>query len=136
MEWVLRLTSGVVVLLLLAPLAVLLGGLILFGIVGHLLPKSLIRSRKTFGCPYSNQQATVDFLSPLESEQPSDVLSCSVFANPSQVRCQKRCLTMTETAWAPSAMMPRYSLLADGVAYRPVALPDRPHPEGDMPQAA
>jgi hypothetical protein len=78
----------------------------------------------------------VDFASPLEAEQPSDVLACSVFASPSQVRCEKRCLTMTETAWAPSPMMPRYSLLADGIAYRPVALLDQPHPQGDMPHAA
>lgn len=125
MEWMLRFTSGLVVLSLFVPLVVLLGGFILFGIVGHLLPASLIRSRKTFDCPYSNRRATVDFASPLDGKHPSDVLSCSVFADPSQVRCEKKCLTMTETGWAPSPMMPRYCLLADGVAYRPVA----PHPE-------
>lgn len=136
MDWVLRLVSSVVVLLLLAPLVVLLAELILFGLVGHLLPRNLVRSRATFDCPYSKRRATVEFLSPPDAGQPSDVLSCSVFSNPYHVACKKGCLTMTETGWTPSPMMPRYSLLADGVAYRPAGSPHRPDSPGDLPRAA
>jgi hypothetical protein len=136
MDWVLRLTSSVVVLLLLVPFVVLLGGVILFGLVGHLLPRTLVKWRKTFDCPYSKQRAAVEFLSPPEAGQPSEVLSCSVFSNPYHVTCEKRCLTISEAGWTASPMMPRYSLLADGVAYRPAGSPHGPDSPGDMPRAA
>ena len=135
MDWVLRLTSSVVFLLLLAPFAVLLVGLMLFGLVGHLFPRSLIRSKTTFDCPHSNRRATVEFLSSPETGQLSDVLSCSVFSDPYHVTCKKGCLTMTEPGWQPSPMMPRYALLADGIAYRAPGSPEAVSP-GDIPRAA
>jgi hypothetical protein len=124
MDWMLRLTSSVVFLLLLAPFAVLLVGLMLFGLVGHLLPRSLIKSKTSFDCPHSRRHATVEFLSSPETGQLSDVLSCSVFSDPYEVSCKKGCLTMIETGWQPSPMMPRYALLANGLAYRATASPE------------
>jgi hypothetical protein len=118
MEWVLTLTSGVVVLLLLGPLAMLLGGLVLFGLVGHVLRGPGVY-RAAFDCPFSKQRASVEFLGETASDHPADVLSCSVFApKPYHVRCEKGCLGLAETRGALSPMMPRYALLADGVAYR------------------
>jgi hypothetical protein len=118
MEWVLPLTSGIVVLCLLGPLVILLGGLMVFGLVGHIVRSPGV-SRTTFACPFSRQRASVEFLGEAGSDQPSDVLSCSVFApKPYNVRCEKACLGLADTWTALSPMMPRYALLSGGVAYR------------------
>ncbi len=119
MEWVLTLTSTFVVLCLLAPLVVLLGGVMLFGLVGHVVRSGPMVSRTAFDCPFSKQRASVEFLGEPASDRPADVLSCSVFApRPYHVRCEKACLGLAETRWALSPMMPRYALLSGGVAYR------------------
>jgi hypothetical protein len=119
MEWVLTLTSGIVVLCLLGPLVMLLGGLMLFGLVGHVVRSGPTVSRTAFDCPFSRQRASVEFLGEAASDHPTDVLSCSVFApRPYHVRCEKACLGLAETRWALSPMMPRYALLSGGVAYR------------------
>ena len=119
MEWVLTLTSGFVVLCLLGPLVVLLGWLVLFGVVGHLVRSGPVVSRTTFDCAFSKRRASVEFLGDEASGHPTDVLSCSVFApRPYHVRCEKACLGLAETRWAQSPMMPRYALLSGGVAYR------------------
>ncbi len=127
MEWVLTLTSSFVVLLLLAPLAVLLGGFMLFGLVGHVLSPGPMVSRTAFDCPFSKRRASVEFLSEPGSDRPTGVLSCSVFApKPYHVRCQKGCLGLAETGWALSPMMPRYALLSGGLAYRATPPPEGP----------
>lgn len=119
MEWVLTLMSGIVVLCLLGPLVMLLGGLMLFGLVGQVLRSGPMVSRTAFDCPFSKKRASVEFLGEAASDQPTDVLSCSVFApKPYHVRCEKECLGLVETRWALSPMMPRYALLSGGVAYR------------------
>jgi hypothetical protein len=124
MEWVLTLTSGVVVLCLLGPLVILLGGLMLFGLLGHVVRSGPAVWRTTFDCPFSKQRASVEFLGEPASDpdHPGDVLSCSVFAPKAyHVRCQKACLGLAETRWALSPMMPRYALLSGDVAYRVTA---------------
>jgi hypothetical protein len=119
MEWVLTLTSAVVVLCLLGPLVLLLGGLVLFGLVGHLVGSGPGVWRAAFDCPFSRQRASVEFVGETASDHPSDVLSCSVFApKPYHVRCEKKCVGLAEMRSAQSPMMPRYALLSDGVAYR------------------
>jgi hypothetical protein len=119
MEWVLTLTSGIVVLCLLGPLVMLLGGLMLFGVIGHVLRSGPMVSRTAFDCPFSKQRASVEFVGETASDHPTDVLSCSVFApKPYHVRCEKACLGLAETRLALSPMMPRYALLSGGVAYR------------------
>ena len=127
MEWVLSLTSGFVVLCLLGPLVMLLGGLMLFGFVGHFMRSGPTVSRTTFDCPFSKHRASVEFLGDAATDRPADVLSCSVFApTPHHVGCEKACLDLAETRWAMSPMMPRYALLSGGVAYR--ATPSREGP--------
>ncbi len=118
MEWVLTLMSSFVVLFLLAPFAVLVGGLVLLGLANHLLSTSAA-SRVSFDCPYAKKRASVEFVTAPGSDEPSDVLSCSVFdPKPYHVRCEKGCLGLAKTGWAASPMMPRFSLLSGGVAYR------------------
>ena len=51
------------------------------------------------------------------SDHPSDVLSCSAFGKPYDVRCQKACLDLAETHSVSTALLPRYSLIAGGTAY-------------------
>jgi hypothetical protein len=117
-EWALGLTSSLVVLLLVTPVAVLVGGLIVFMAANHVFTGPMV-GRTSFDCPFSKRQAKVEFLSEAGSEHPTDVLSCSVFApRPYHVRCEKRCLALAETGWALSPMMPRYALLSGGVGYR------------------
>ncbi len=125
MEWVLTLMSSFVVLFLLAPFGVLIAGLVLLGVANHLLSTSAA-SRSSFDCPFAKQRATVEFLTAPGADEPSDVLSCSVFApKPYHVRCEKACLRLAKTGWAASAMMPRFSLLSGGVAYRAITRGER-----------
>jgi len=124
MEWMLTLTS-VVVVFLVAPLVLLLGGLMLFGLVGHVLPRWPMVSRASFNCPFSKRRASVEFLTSPGAEGPSDVLSRSVFApRPYHIRCEKGCLGLAKMGWMSSPMMPRYALLSGGVAYRAVRPPE------------
>ena len=119
MEWVLTLTSSFVVLFLLAPLVVLLGALVLFGLVGHVFAAGPMVSKTSFDCPFSNRRATVEFVSDAGIDHPTDVMSCSVFdPKPYHVRCKKECIGLAEAGYAQSPMMPRFALLSGGVAYR------------------
>jgi hypothetical protein len=112
------------------PLLLVLGVLIVgvpvglyFGAVGLLWASSLgsgglARSRTGFFCPVRKQQVTADFVTEPGSDHPSDVLSCSAFGKPYDVRCQKACLDLAETHSVSTALLPRYSLIAGGTAYR------------------
>lgn len=125
MEWVLTLTSSFVVLVLLAPFALLVGVVILLALANHVLPGTTVSST-AFDCPFSKRRATVEFLTPSGAQEPTDVLSCSVFApKPYHVRCEKGCLGLAKSGWASSPMMPRYALLSGGVAYRAMRPPER-----------
>jgi hypothetical protein len=123
MEWVLAPMSSLLVVILVIPAIVVVGVLLLLRAVGHAFPVNPTLSRVTFNCPFSKRKATVDFLVPPGSGQPSDVLSCSVFPKPYHVGCEKGCLGLAQTGWTASLMMPRFALLADGVGYRPAARP-------------
>jgi hypothetical protein len=133
MGLVLTVTAGLVVLLLLLPLAVVVCGVILFGLLGHVSSARTV-SRTSFDCPFAKRHASVEFVTEPGCDRPSGVLSCSVFAPmPYQVRCEKACLGMAATGCASSPMMPRYALLAGGVAYRVMSAPERLHTP-DTPQ--
>ena len=126
MEWVLPLTSSFVVVFLLGPLVVLLGVLLVFGLVGHVFSSGPMVSKTSFDCPFSKQRASVEFVSDPGFDRPTDVMSCSIFdPKPYHVRCKKECIGLAETGLAFSPMMPRYSLLSSGVAYRAPAV-ERP----------
>ena len=115
------------------PIFLLLGVLIVgvpvglyFGAVGLLWVLSLgsggsTRSRTRFQCPVTNKGVTADFLTGPGGDRPSDVLSCSAFGRPDDVRCQKACLELAESQSVSAALLPRYSLIAGGTAYRVAA---------------
>jgi hypothetical protein len=120
MEWALPLVFVLVVLVFVLPLALLLAAVALLGFAGHFGGGRPIVSRATFDCPFSKRQASVEFLTPSDSDQTTDVQSCSVFPDRYHVRCKKGCLGLATAGWSPPLMVPRYALLADGVALRPV----------------
>jgi hypothetical protein len=117
-EWLFSLAGLAVGLLLLAPPLVLAGlfftlvGIGLFGPMGRQV------SHLGFDCPFSKRKARVELLGVQGDEQPADVLACSVFSDPHRVTCEKRCLGLAQVRTAAVPLMPRFSLLADGVAYR------------------
>jgi hypothetical protein len=120
MEWALPLVFVAVALVVVLPLALLLAAVALLGFVGHFAAGRPIISRASFNCPVSKRRANVEFLTPTGSEKTTDVLSCSVFAEPYNVRCEKGCIGLATAGWSPPLTVPRYALLADGVALRPV----------------
>jgi len=120
MEWALPLVFVAVALVVVLPLALLLAAVALLGFAGHFGPGWPVISRATFNCPFSKRRASVEFLTPTGSEKTTDVLSCSVFLQPYEIRCKKGCLRLATAGWSPPLTVPRYALLADGIALRPV----------------
>jgi hypothetical protein len=102
MEWVLPVLLVLGVLIVAVPVGVY------FGAVGLLWASSLFSgssalSRVGFYCPFRKQRVTADFVTGAGEERPSDVLSC---------------LGLAETHAVSTALLPRYSLIAGGTAYR------------------
>jgi hypothetical protein len=114
------LLTAIVFAILLAPVAMLLLTVFVLAPLAHLAPRAPMLARATFTCPVSKRAVNAAFLSEPGAEHPSDVASCSVFGH-DPVRCKKGCLELAATGWAASAMTPRFSLVADGVALRDVA---------------
>ena len=118
MEAVGMVMASLVVLVLFGPLAVLVCGVLLIAVVAQFLPASPTVSRASFACPTSTRRVTADFTSWPGAETPADVVSCSAFRDPRRVSCKKECLGQAHTGSVASALMPRYSLVAGGTAYR------------------
>lgn len=116
MEWLVTILTGLVLLIVLAPVVSLLGTLFVLVPLAHLAPHPEMLARTSFVCPFSKRRVNVAFLTSPASPTPSDVVSCSLFSD--GVRCQKGCLGMAESAWAGRPVVARYALLADGEAYR------------------
>ncbi len=118
MEWVGPVIASLVFLVLLGPLVVLTGSLVAIALVAQFVPASPTVDRTSFVCPFSKRDVKAEFLSWQGAEQPADVLSCSAFPDPYQIRCRKECLGLAHTGAVSSPMMPRFSLIAGGTAYR------------------
>lgn len=118
MEWVGSLMAAAVVLVLVGPMALLVLGMLAWTLVGLFLPVGPTVSRATFACPFSRRSVTAEFLTPSGQERPVDVLSCSAFRDPQAIRCKKKCLALASLHAVSQAMLPRWSLVAGGVAYR------------------
>ena len=117
MEWIPPILVLLGVVVVGVPVGVYLGAIGLLWVLG-LWSRDSTRSRTRFFCPVTKRQVTADFLTGAGSERPGDVLSCSAFGKPDDVRCQKACLDLAETRSVSSALLPRYSLIAGGTAYR------------------
>jgi len=118
MEWGGAVMASLVVLLLLGPLAVMVAGALLLSVFAQFLPASPSVARTSFDCPFSRRRVNAAFLSWPGADHPDDVVSCSAFAEPQRIRCKKACLAMAHTASVGTPVVPRFSLIADGVAYR------------------
>ncbi len=118
MEWGGALVASLVVLLLVGPLAVMVGGALFLAVFAQFLPASPSLSRASFECPFSRRSVTAAFVSWPGADHPDDVLSCSAFKDPERIRCKKACLALARTASLGTPMVPRFSLVSGGVAYR------------------
>jgi hypothetical protein len=119
MEWVGSLMAAAVVLVLVGPMALLVLGMLAWTLAGlFLLPAGPTVIRTTFACPFSRRAVTADFLTPPGEERPVDVLSCTAFRDPRAIRCKKGCLALATLHAVSAPMLPRWSLVAGGVAYR------------------
>ena len=74
-------------------------------------------ARATFECPVSKTTVNATFEASAEHEGELDVVACSMFGD-GTVTCEKTCRALASVGWEPSAMVPRFSLLADGTAPR------------------
>ena len=110
-----------VFLLLVVPMAVLVVGMMVWILTGFLLPSSATIARASFRCPFSKRSVHAEFLGRPGTEQPVDVVSCSAFREPRRIQCDKACLGLVVVHGVSAMLQPRYSLVADGVAYRKAA---------------
>jgi len=122
MEWILPFLLLLGLLVVAVPVGVYFGAVALLW-VSSLISGGSALSRTGFYCPFMKQRVTADFLTEVGSEHPSDVVSCSAFAKPHDVRCRKACLGLVEAHSVSTSLLPRYSLIAGGTAYRVEASP-------------
>jgi hypothetical protein len=109
-----RMLLTVILAMLVAPVVILL----VLVALAHLAPSSSMLARLTFVCPLRRRRVDATFVTAPGFDHPIDVAACSEFADPEHVTCAKRCLDVVSTRSEPSAMTPRYSLIADGVSRR------------------
>jgi len=121
MEWIVTVATGIALLVLFLPLIMLLGTFFVLVPLAHLAPAPTMVARASLYCPFARRSASVAFETPASSDTPSDVLTCSLFADGRGIRCTKGCLRLVRTGWTPSPMVPRFSLIADGVTHRHAA---------------
>jgi hypothetical protein len=122
MEWIPSLLLLLGVLVVAVPVAVYFGAVVLLW-ASSLVSLGPAVSRTRFSCPVTKRLVTADFLTESGSDRPSDVLSCSIFAQADRVRCQKSCLGFAETRSVSMSLLPRFSLISGGTAYRVAASP-------------
>ena len=117
MESMMTVLTALGVLVLLAPVLALLFTFFVLVPLAHLAPAATAVARRGFRCPITKRWVRATFLTAPGAERPLDVLECSEF-EPDAVRCAKGCLAVATTKPAPSPMVPRFALIADGLACR------------------
>ena len=117
MEWLIMIFAGVMLVVVVAPVAMLLLTVFVLVPLAHLMPQPSTLARTTLTCPMSKRTVNATFVTSPAAEHPTDVVQCSLFAD-GRVRCAKGCLAHAVVGWAPSPMTPRFALLADGAAPR------------------
>jgi hypothetical protein len=125
MEWMMTLLTGLGLFVLLAPVLALLFTVFVLVPLAHLAPAAAAVARRGFRCPVTKRRVHATFLTAPGVDRPLDVVECSEF-DPEPVTCKKGCLALATVKPASSPMVPRYALIADGVACRQ----DAPHEDG------
>ena len=117
MDWVISVVAGAVLLVLFSPLLML--GLTVFVLapLAHLARRPAMVGRSTFDCPFTKRRVSVEFLTSPDSVRPTEVRACSMFPD-GRIGCDRDCCDLSETAWAPSPVTPRFALIAGDTAYR------------------
>ena len=117
MDWLIMIFAGAVLVVVVAPVAMLLLTFFVLVPLAHLMPQPSTLARTTLTCPVSKRTVNATFVTSPAAERPTDVVQCSLFAD-GRVRCGKGCLLHATVGWAPSPMAARFALLADGAALR------------------
>jgi hypothetical protein len=127
MTWVPPLLLFLVFLIVAVPVGVYFGAIALLW-ASSLVSKDFAVSRTGFYCPFRKRRVTAEFMTETGSDRPSDVLSCSAFTEPRNVRCEKACIGLAEAHSVSATLMPRFSLIAGGTAYRAASPPGQRRP--------
>jgi hypothetical protein len=117
MEWLATLGTGIVLLVLLAPLLTLAVTLFVLVPLAHLHAAPSMLGRASFTCPVSRRDVNATFETEPGFLHPSDVVACSLFGD-QPVRCAKGCLAHADAHEAPPFMFARYALLSGDEALR------------------
>jgi hypothetical protein len=117
MDWVVSVVVGAGLLVLFSPLLMLALTVFVLAPLAHLARRPAMIGRSTFDCPLSKRRVSVEFLTSPDGTRPTDVRSCSMFAD-GRIRCAKGCCDLSETAWTPSPAVPRFALIAGDTTYR------------------
>jgi hypothetical protein len=118
MEWMGALMGVLVLVVFVGPFVALIAGLAGIAFFAQFLPASSMVASTTFDCPFSKRRVAADFVSWPGADRPADVIACSAFGEPRQIRCKKECLELASVGSVSTPMQPRFSLVAGGVAYR------------------
>ena len=118
MEWIGSMMGSLVVFALLGPVVVLVASVFVVAVVAPFLPASPTLAWSTFACPVKKRDVTAQFELRPGAAAATDVCSCSAFPEARRVQCKKACIEVAQAATASSPMMPRFSLIAGGTAYR------------------
>jgi hypothetical protein len=111
MEWLVTLGTGLVLLVLLAPVLTLLVTIFVLVPLAHLHAAPAMLGRASFSCPVTRRNVNATFETQPGFVHPTDVLTCSLFGD-RPVTCAKGCLAHADAHEAPPFLFARYALLA------------------------
>ena len=111
MEWLVGLGTGIVLLVLLAPVLTLIVTVFVLVPLAHLHASPPMLGRTSFSCPVTHRDVSATFETEPGFAHPSDVLTCSLFGD-KPVTCAKGCLGHVDAHEAPPFMFARYALLS------------------------
>ena len=117
MDTILTVVAFLVLMLMLAPVAMLALTFFVLVPLAHVMPAAPMLARARFNCPFWRRPVTAAFVTAPGRNRPTDVASCSRFGD-GKVTCGKGCLDLTKVGEAPSPLVARFSLLSDGTAPR------------------
>ena len=124
-----------VMLVVFGPPILIVSGLLILCGIGLFFSDGPRRVRQTFECPVRHCTVTADFAVPVGAAQPSSVVSCSAFADPTRVSCAQGCLDAAVVRWTPPVgLFGRWALISNGGV--PFAASTGPAPERPAKSAA
>jgi hypothetical protein len=117
MEWLATVGTGIVLVVILAPVLTLIVTLFVLVPLAHLHGAPPMVGRASFTCPVTKKGVNASFETEPGFAHPSDVLSCSLFGD-RPVSCAKGCLAHADAHEAPPFVFARYALLSGDESLR------------------